>query len=80
MAVGTQFCEGFKEPKKRRMTYRELAKWVAQGNGQVKDIDCSTITARGVMYDDGDDDKGCPDRLLIRGWDETEWCEPIVEG
>jgi hypothetical protein len=61
------------------MTYREFAKLIAQGNGQVKNIDGCYITSRGVEYDIGDDDKSCPDRLLIRGWDETEWHEPEVE-
>ena len=75
-------CQGFrelKEIKKRRKTNRELAKWLAQGNGQAKDINSSTITSRGLMYDDGDDDKPCPSYLVIRGWDETEWHAPEVE-
>lgn len=67
------------EHKKRRKTNRELAKWVAQGNGQVKDARYSIITSRGVVYDEGDDDELCPDGWLIRGWDETEWHEPLVE-
>lgn len=80
MVVGTQFCKGFKEPRrKRRMTHRELAKWIAQGNGQAKNIYSHTITSRGLMYDEGDDDEPCSEYLVIRGWDETEWSEPLIE-
>lgn len=82
MNLDMWYCQGFRElnaVKKRRMTNRELAQWLAQGNGQVKDINSSTITSRGLMYDDGDDDKPCPNYLVIRVWDETEWSEPTVE-
>lgn len=77
-------CEEFRiKPEelkmKRRMTNREFAKWLAQGNGQAKNTDGGYITSRGVEYDIGDDDKPCPDWLVIRGWDETEWHAPEVE-
>jgi hypothetical protein len=67
------------ERTKRRMTNRELARWIAQGNGQAKDINVPVVTLRGLVYDEADDDKPCPSYLAIRGWDETEWHEPEVE-
>ncbi len=70
----------YEPKKKRRKTNRELARWLAQGNGQAKNINSSVITSpRGLMYDEGDDNKPCPDYLVIRGWDEAEWHEPEVE-
>jgi hypothetical protein len=64
---------------KRRMTNRELARWLARGNGQVKhhasNYTLNTLNA----YNVHDDDKECPDYLLIRGWDEEEWHEPEVK-
>ena len=67
------------EAKKRRKTNRELAKWLARGNGQAKNSFLDTITSRGLLYYECDDDKPCPDYFVIRGWDETEWSEPLIE-
>lgn len=73
-------CEYRVKPdRKRRMTNWELAKWVAQGNGQVKNIDENCISSRGMMYYEKDEQKTCGRYIQIRGWDETEWHEPLVE-
>lgn len=75
-------CQGFRElsaVKKRRWTNRELAQWVWQGNGQVKHRDGYYTLIACTAYDIRDDNKPCPDYLVIRGWDETEWHEPTVE-
>lgn len=81
--VPTLACQGFSEPrepkKKRRKTNRELAQWIAQGNGQVKHRDGKYAHNTFNAYDIHDDNKPCPDYLVIRGWDETEWHEPEVE-
>ena len=65
------------ESEKRRMTCRELAKWLAQGNGQWKsensEWECSTFE-----YAD-DEDTLVRSSILIRAWDETEWHKPLVE-
>lgn len=75
-------CRGFRElkvVKKRRKTNRELAQWVAQGNGQVKHRDGNFAYNTYEAYDMRNDDKPCPFYWLVRGWDETEWHEPLVE-
>ena len=75
-------CSGFRElkaVKKRRWTNRELAKWIWQGNGQVKNRDGYYTLIACTAYDIRDDNKPCPDYYVIRGWDETEWHEPEVE-
>ena len=65
------------EPKSRRMTYRELAEWLAKGNGQ--------YTTGGTIYHhidynscdnaDNHEIKG----YKIRRWGSDEWIEPTVE-
>ena len=80
-----RFCNGYgdfalaylvEEPKKpRRMTNRELAKWLAQGNGQKATINGNAVCCHN--YDLDDDNKEVED-CMIRGWDEAEWHEPIV--
>lgn len=81
-------CQGFKElkaVKKRRMTNRELAKWVAQGNGEWTDkskdpfqIHCF-IHQNTYSYEHDMDGEPVKEGYVIRGWDETEWHEPEAE-
>ena len=78
--IDAWYCQGFRELKEvRRMTNRELAQWVWQGNGQVKYRDGYYTLIACTAYDIRDDNKPCPDYYVIRGWDETEWHEPEVE-
>lgn len=69
-------CQGFKEVKKRRWTNRELAKWVAQGNGECMGDEIAMSCWR-YVYNEAD--MPVKDDVQIRGWDETEWHEPEVE-
>ena len=65
------------EPKPRRATNRELAKWLAQGNGQKsgnKGIACISYSY-GHLADDCEIDKN----VVVRKWDDTEWHEPDVQ-
>lgn len=65
------------EPRKRRMTNRELAKWLAEGNGQVME-DYDKLVR--IMYEyTNDDDMPCRIGAFIRAWTETEWHAPEVE-
>ena len=62
---------------KRRMTNRELAKWLADGNGQkIEGLNKFVYTT--YAYKDGDN-VPCRRGVLIRGWNETEWHEPEME-
>lgn len=80
-----RFCNGYgdfalaylvEEPNEpRRMTNRELARWLAQGNGQKATINGNAACYH--IYDLDDDNKEVED-CMIRGWDEAEWHEPIV--
>lgn len=59
----------------RRMTNRELARWLAQGKGQ---WNAKGTNAVSTSYSYGIDDKELPDNIMIRGWDEAEWREPVL--
>ena len=65
------------EPKPRMATNRELARWLAQGNGQrFGDNDFAATSTFATFSDDEDDAvKG----QLVRKWDDDEWHEPTVD-
>lgn len=58
------------------VTYRELAHWLAKGNGEVKNAD--TICPNWNYFYDLEN---CivRDSLYVRKWDETEWRKPTRE-
>lgn len=78
------------EPKPRRATNRELAKWLAQGNGEVLTLMVdngrhreavtsewhyfSGIEAEEVSY--GLEKERCKG---VRKWEDTEWHEPTAD-
>jgi len=66
------------EPKSRRATNMELAKWLAQGNGQYSEEDETYIWTY-FAYVDGDDDCECSKYILIRKWDDSDWHEPTPD-
>ena len=62
----------------RRMTNRELARWIAEGNGEVGNItnDCASII---FAYDFKRKDEKVAEYIRIRKWDSDEWREPLIE-
>ena len=58
------------------VTYRELAHWLAKGNGEVKNA--NTIFPNWNYLDD---QENCivKDSLYVRKWDETKWHKPTRE-
>lgn len=67
------------EPKPRRATMRELAKWLAQGNGQIQDANSLNCVFTGLDYGPDLDDRAAPEIYKVRKWDDTEWHEPTAE-
>lgn len=65
-----------KKPKKR-MTNRELAMWLAKGNGQVKYATGYVSAYHG--YAEGIDHEETQEEIKVRKWDSTEWVEPTVD-
>lgn len=58
------------------VTYRELAHWLAKGNGEVKNA--NTICPNWNYWDD---QENCivKNSLSVRKWDDTEWHKPTRE-
>ena len=65
-----------KVPESELVTYRELARWLSEGNGEVKDDD--VVYSNWNYYNDQENNpiKGS---LLVRKWDDTEWHKPTRE-
>lgn len=70
------FCANVPAP--RRATNRELSKWLAQGNGELK---CASLFAVKITIDYGTkcDNDPCHESYKVRKWDDTEWHEPDVD-
>lgn len=60
----------------KTVTYRELARWLAKGNGEV-------MWANNVLsnwnYSTDDEAKALDENLSVRNWDDTEWHKPTRE-
>lgn len=70
-------CAEIPEVMCRRATNRELAKWLAQGNGQYQVNDSKIWTEH--PYDIGQDDDTCSKFIKVRKWCDKEWHEPTME-
>lgn len=64
-------------PKPKRMTNRQLAMWLAKGNGQVK-YETSYLSVN-HGYPEGIDHEETLEELRVRKWDSEEWIEPTVD-
>jgi hypothetical protein len=63
-------------PKPRRATNRELARWIAEGKGEILVPHCVT---QHVSYPIGRDNAECVSGQQVRKWSDTEWHEPTVD-
>ena len=63
-------------PKPRRATNRELARWIAEGKGEILVPHCVT---QHVSYPVGRDNAECVSGQQVRKWSDTEWHEPTVD-
>ena len=67
------------EPKPRRATNRELAKWLAQGNGQMLNVRDGLMPISSSWAYFGDDDSFIKLDYRVRKWEDTEWHEPTAD-
>lgn len=68
-----------KKPKKR-MTNRQLAKWLAKGNGQWRHMDTDVINVHTEFhYGVGIDDEELKGNIRVRKFDSKEWIEPTTD-
>lgn len=61
----------------KRLTYRQLSRWLAAGKGEVLDMN-NCIAAR-IVYKKSESDNQVPDSFRIRTWDSEEWVEPTAK-
>lgn len=88
------FCHECKELKKfinnitftRRMTNRELAEYLAKGNGEMKtiyfspnDFKCIYTVKTSYDYAEGTENEEIGNHIRIRDFGSDEWREPLVE-
>ena len=71
-------CAEIEEPKTRRMTNKELARWLSEKPyREWKYTNVSTVHSS-YSYDEECADKECWSKIVIRE-DDSEWREPLVE-
>ena len=78
MSVGYKRCAEIEEPKRRRMTNKELSWWLSEKptreyKYQTSDFICSTYDYREYVQDEE-----VHEDIVIRE-DDGEWREPLVE-
>lgn len=74
------FCAEIpEEPKSRRATNRELAKWLEQDKGLFKNRGAIGLSYSDIGTNKLDLDDECSSNLLVRKWGDKEWHEPTAD-
>ena len=58
------------------VTYRELARWLSEGNGEVM---WSNAVYTEWSYINDEENKAINESLSVRKWDDTQWHKPTRE-
>lgn len=66
-----------KPEESKPVTNRELARWLAQGNGECKKYDGDIFFSTDHCYWSGEENT--PAIILVRKWEDEEWNEPTRE-
>lgn len=74
-----QFAREIEEESPKRMTYRQLSKWLARGNGQAFIHFDKQLCFTDFHYQRSEDDIEVPPDSRIRTWDSEEWIVPTFE-
>ena len=70
-------CAEIPEVMCRRVTNRELAKWLVLGNGQYHTGGSRAWTEHNYII--GQDDDACSSSIRVRKWGDREWHKPTLE-
>lgn len=60
------------------MTNKELAEWLAKGNGQFKNGNFGSIKTV-LVYTPREENTMVDNTCLIRAWNEDTWHEPLIK-
>lgn len=63
-------------PKPKLATYRELTRWLAQGNGEMRKDSCMATVYSFLSYDNSLANNPVNAYIEVRKWDDTEWHKP----
>lgn len=66
------------KPAPRRATNRELAKWLAQGNGEVNIHNTEVHTYFNYTPENANSECN-EEKFKVRKWEDTEWHEPTAD-
>ena len=66
-------------PEAKLATFRELSKWLAKGNGELRFGDTSTTCYPYLTYQRNNANTFVGSDYRVRKWDETEWHKPTRE-
>ena len=67
------------EPKPRRVTNRELSKWLAKGHGEYTNTVCCTTSYTTYEYFLDSAESEVSENILVRKWEDADWHEPTVD-
>lgn len=67
------------KPAPRRATRRELSKWLAQGNGEMKLGRSNEPTTDMWRYPENKENEDVGEGVVVRKWDDTEWHSPTID-
>ena len=65
-----------KVPESKLVTYRELARWLSEGNGEVM---WSKTICSNWNYSNDEENETIDESFTVRKWDDTEWHKPTRE-
>lgn len=74
-----EFLYPYEEPSEKLMTNKQLAEWLAKGNGQWKWTDYDLTTYFSDFYYLPTFESDVVDDKLIRPWGSEEWIEPTED-
>lgn len=72
---GYQFFRPILEEDEPLMTNRQLAEWLAKGNGELS-CEGGQMASSDSVYYKGEEDNSVSSTTLIRRWRDTEWVRP----
>ena len=78
IAACYKHCAETEEPKTRRMTYKELSRWLREKPTREYKYLTSNFICCDYDYREENQDKEAHEDILIRE-DDSEWREPLVE-
>ena len=78
MSVGYKHCAEIEEPKTRRMTHKELSRWLREKPTREFRYRSSCSVYSAHNYDEDDEEVEVPEDIRVRE-DDGEWREPLVE-